>query len=153
VHPSRRDRRRADEARGELLRCFCEASSRVGGRSRGRLGRRLIGNKGYGFITPDEGGKDLFVHHSAIAGDGYKSLGQGAKVEYEPEEGRRVPGGERHSDWLTERGTSQRRRGARSLAKRPANAWRDDLVQQEERPRFIRIQVGERLSVAERASP
>ena len=39
--------------------------------------------KGYGFITPDAGGKDLFVHHSAIAGDGFKSLAEGAKVEYE----------------------------------------------------------------------
>jgi CspA family cold shock protein len=47
--------------------------------------------KGYGFITPDEGGKDLFVHHSAIAGEGYKSLAEGAKVEYEPEEGQKGP--------------------------------------------------------------
>ena len=39
--------------------------------------------KGYGFITPDDGaGKDLFVHHTAISGDGYKSLPEGAKVEY-----------------------------------------------------------------------
>ena len=40
-------------------------------------------DKGFGFITPDEPGKDLFVHHSAIAGDGFKSLAEGAKVEYE----------------------------------------------------------------------
>ena len=38
--------------------------------------------KGYGFITP-ENGKDVFVHHSAIQGDGYKSLGEGQKVEFE----------------------------------------------------------------------
>src|SRR5215831_4279552 len=38
--------------------------------------------KGYGFITPDEAGKDLFVHHSAIAGGGFGSLTEGAKVSY-----------------------------------------------------------------------
>jgi cold shock protein len=47
--------------------------------------------KGYGFITPDDGGKDLFVHFSAIAGDGYKSLEENAKVEYEPEQGAKGP--------------------------------------------------------------
>ena len=40
--------------------------------------------KGYGFITPDEGGKDLFVHFSGIAGDGFRSLTEGAKVEFHP---------------------------------------------------------------------
>jgi CspA family cold shock protein len=44
-------------------------------------------DKGYGFITPDDGSKDVFVHHSAIQGEGYKSLAEGAKVEYEVEEG------------------------------------------------------------------
>ena len=47
--------------------------------------------KGYGFITPDDGGKALFVHHSAILGEGYKSLAEGAKVEYESEEGPKGP--------------------------------------------------------------
>jgi len=47
--------------------------------------------KGYGFIQPDEGGKDLFVHHSNIAGDGFKSLTEGAKVEYESREGQKGP--------------------------------------------------------------
>jgi len=47
--------------------------------------------KGYGFITPDEGGKDLFVHFSNIAGDGFKSLNEGAKVEYEQREGQKGP--------------------------------------------------------------
>jgi CspA family cold shock protein len=47
--------------------------------------------KGFGFITPDEAGKDLFVHHSAIDGDGYKSLAEGAKVSYESEQGPKGP--------------------------------------------------------------
>ncbi len=42
--------------------------------------------KGYGFITP-ENGKDVFVHHSAIQGDGYKSLAEGAQVEFNIEQG------------------------------------------------------------------
>jgi CspA family cold shock protein len=48
-------------------------------------------DKGYGFITPDDGGKDAFVHHSAISGEGYKSLAEGAKVEYEVEDGPKGP--------------------------------------------------------------
>ncbi len=47
--------------------------------------------KGFGFITPDEPGKDLFVHHSAILGEGYKSLAEGAKVQYESEQGPKGP--------------------------------------------------------------
>ena len=47
--------------------------------------------KGYGFISPDDGEKDLFVHHTSISGDGYKSLAEGAKVEYEAAEGAKGP--------------------------------------------------------------
>ena len=47
--------------------------------------------KGYGFIAPDDGSKDLFVHHSSIAGDGFKSLTEGAKVEFESAEGAKGP--------------------------------------------------------------
>ena len=47
--------------------------------------------KGYGFIAPEDCGKDLFVHHSNIAGDGFKSLTEGAKVEYESREGQKGP--------------------------------------------------------------
>ena len=47
--------------------------------------------KGFGFITPDESGKDLFVHHTAINSDGYRSLAEGAKVSYEAEAGDKGP--------------------------------------------------------------
>ena len=47
--------------------------------------------KGYGFITPDEGTKDLFVHHSNIAGEGFKSLVEGTRVEFESRQGEKGP--------------------------------------------------------------
>jgi len=48
-------------------------------------------DKGFGFITPDEGSKDLFVHHSGIVGEGYHSLQDGAKVSYDAEAGDKGP--------------------------------------------------------------
>jgi cold shock protein len=45
--------------------------------------------KGYGFIKPEDGGEDLFVHHTGIAGEGFKSLEEGEKVSYEVTEGRK----------------------------------------------------------------
>ena len=51
--------------------------------------KRFDGEKGYGFISPDEGGEDVFVHHTGIAGSGFKSLDEGEKVTYEVAEGRR----------------------------------------------------------------
>src|SRR3954467_13690426 len=48
-------------------------------------------DKGFGFITPDESGKDLFVHHSAIVADGFRSLPEGARVEYDAEAGDKGP--------------------------------------------------------------
>jgi CspA family cold shock protein len=47
--------------------------------------------KGFGFITPDEQGTDLFVHHSAIQGDGFRSLAEGARVSYVAEAGPKGP--------------------------------------------------------------
>jgi CspA family cold shock protein len=46
-------------------------------------------DKGYGFITPDEGGQDVFVHHTGIAGGGFKTLDEGARVDFEASQGRK----------------------------------------------------------------
>ncbi|MBV6306517.1 cold-shock protein [Candidimonas humi] len=47
--------------------------------------------KGYGFIKPDSGGKDLFAHHSDILGTGYKSLEENQRVSFEVAEGQKGP--------------------------------------------------------------
>ncbi|HEX8856601.1 MAG TPA: cold-shock protein [Thermoleophilaceae bacterium] len=47
--------------------------------------------KGFGFVTPDEPGADLFVHHTGIVGDGYKSLAENSKVQYDSEPGDKGP--------------------------------------------------------------
>ena len=47
--------------------------------------------KGYGFITPDEGTKDVFVHHSAIQSEGFRTLAEGARVEFEQRDGAKGP--------------------------------------------------------------
>jgi CspA family cold shock protein len=47
--------------------------------------------KGYGFITPADGGKDLFVHYSAIQGSGYRSLDENQSVEFEVTQGEKGP--------------------------------------------------------------
>ena len=47
--------------------------------------------KGYGFIVPDDGSEDVFIHHSNIAAEGFRSLEEGQKVEYDTGKGRKGP--------------------------------------------------------------
>jgi CspA family cold shock protein len=48
-------------------------------------------DKGYGFITPDDGGKDVFVHFSAITGSGYRNLEEGQRVSFDVQDGEKGP--------------------------------------------------------------
>ena len=50
--------------------------------------------KGFGFITPEDGSKDCFVHHSAIQASGFKTLAEGAKVEFDLVQGQKGPAAE-----------------------------------------------------------
>ena len=82
---------------------FCPWSgpfgARIGSRARCAEGESIAtgtvkwfsDEKGFGFITPDDGGRDLFVHFTGIDGDGYRSLPEGSKVSYEEEAGPKGP--------------------------------------------------------------
>ena len=86
-------------------------------------------DKGFGFITPDEPGKDLFVHHTGIAGDGFKSLAEGAQVQYDAEPSDKGPkavnvtprgeGGERFSGVCGSGAPDSGRRAAFSFHRHP----------------------------------
>ncbi len=75
------------------LFCFDEAPTerKVGFRYMPQEGtvKWFNDEKGYGFISPDEGGEDLFVHHTGIAGEGFKYLDEGDKVSYEAAQGKK----------------------------------------------------------------
>jgi cold shock protein len=89
-------------------------------------------SKGYGFISPEDQGKDLFVHHTSIAGDGFKSLSEGAKVEFDAAEGEKGPEAKNVVQLNAEVSSNARRHPApRSShdAERTAYARQNALVQ------------------------
>jgi CspA family cold shock protein len=88
--PSRRTRSRSHGQR-PLADCEERRSGRM--RSTGTV-KWFNDAKGFGFITPSEGEKDLFVHHSSVQGEGFKSLAEGERVEFDVVEGKKGPAAE-----------------------------------------------------------
>jgi len=76
-----------DSETGGLARSLC--ASNVEDEMATGIVKWFNSEKGYGFITPDDGGKDLFAHHSEIQGTGFKSLEDGARVEFEVTQGQK----------------------------------------------------------------
>jgi cold shock protein len=80
--------------------------------------------KGFGFVTPDEGGKDLFVHHTGINGNGFRTLAEGARVSYDAENGDKGPKAvnvtviETGATLHTARGAQAASRNCRSLGRK-----------------------------------
>ena len=75
----------------ETARLTCRAGATLATEMATGVVKWFNNAKGYGFITPDEDSKDVFVHFSQIAGDGYKSLNEGQRVEFEVREGAKGP--------------------------------------------------------------
>src|SRR5881397_2673789 len=96
-------------------------------------------SKGYGFISPEDEGKDLFVHHTSIAGDGFKSLSEGAKVEFDAAQGEKGPEAKNVVQLNAQRSRSVRRKHRRTLLSRRRKgpyAGQDALVQRGQGPRI-----------------
>jgi CspA family cold shock protein len=70
---------------------FCTTSKEIPMSTQTGIVKWFDEGKGYGFITPDAGGKDLFAHFSEIQGSGFKSLAENQKVEFEVKQGQKGP--------------------------------------------------------------
>ena len=109
--------------------------------------------KGYGFIAPEDGTKDLFVHHSGIGGDGFKSLAEGAKVEFEAREGQKGP---EAFNVVLGLGRNHRREGREDRAGRRGRrgvSQRDVSHRARQRPRDARLHSREDAALPDQGLP